>query len=251
MKSKRLQAQILKEIYFLYSIGIKIVLVHGGGPFINDWLRKLNIQPQFENGVRVTDAETMKIVEMVLVGQVNKSLVSLMNSLSLNAIGLSGKDANLVIASSLFNSSSNFVGKVDSVNVDILHLLLKNNYLPIIASVSSDIHGQSYNINADTFASFLATSLEADKLILLTDTSGVMLDINDPSTRISNLNYSKINQLKKDHIICGGMIPKVDACIHAISNGVSSAHIINGSLDYTLLLELFTNDRCGSMITLD
>nr|QCI05436.1 acetylglutamate kinase [Crouania attenuata] len=250
MKNEKLQIQFIKDIYFLSSIGIKVVLVHGGGPFINDWLNKLSIEPKFENGIRITDFETMKIVEMVLIGQVNKTLVSLMNTFPVNAIGISGKDANLVVASKLFDSSHNFVGKVDSVNINILNLLLDNHYLPIIASVSSDIYGQSYNINADTFASILSVYLGANKLILVTDTDGVMLDISDSTTLISHLTCPKISKLKRDNVICGGMIPKVDSCVDAVSNGVFSAHIINGNINHSLLIELFTDKRCGSMVTI-
>ena len=248
MKNDRVKLQVIQDITFLHSIGIKIILVHGGGPSINDFLHKLKIKPKFNNGIRITDSETMEVVEMVLAGQVNKNLVSLVNRLGINAVGLSGKDANLIIASNLFKSKDNFVGKVEKINSNILTLLLQNNYLPIIASIATDTNGQSYNINADIAASAIAQNLCADKLLLLTDTSGILLDINDNKTRIAELCLDEVVKLKERNIISGGMIPKVDACYDAVFNNVLSAHIIDGRIEKALLFELFTENRIGSMI---
>jgi len=251
MKDEFLQSKVIKNICFLHSLGIKIILVHGGGPFINNWLHKLNIKPKFEKGIRVTDYETMEVVEMVLVGQINKKIVSLFNQNNTNSVGLSGKDSNLLVASSKFNDINNFVGKIDKINTEILYLLLNNKYIPVIASVASDINNQSYNINADTVAGEIAESLHAESLILLTDTSGIMLDINDPSTLIKDLNVFTLDKLKNESIINGGMIPKVDCCIKALKGGVKSTHIINGNLEDALLYELLTNNRVGSKITIE
>lgn len=249
MKDISLTNKVIEDILFLHYLGIKPVVIHGGGPFINNWLTKLDIKPQFQDGIRITDSSTMKIVEMVLLGEVNPHLVSCFNKSNKVAVGLSGKDSQLIQASPYFNESNNFVGKVDMINNDIIHLLLNNNYIPVIASVASDINGQSYNINADTVASAIASSLKADKLILLTDTLGILTDFQDSSTLIKELNIEEVNRLKSSNIISGGMIPKTDACIDALRNNVNFAHIIDGRLENSLLHELFTLDRIGSRIS--
>lgn len=248
MKDNFLKSKVIEDIAFLHLLGIKIILVHGGGPFINQWLTKLNIIPKFENGVRITDYPTMEIVEMVLTGQVNKNLVGLLNKNKVLSIGLSGKDSNLIVASPLFNSSDNLVGKVDNVNNNILKILLNNNYIPVIASVASSLDNNTYNINADTVAGAIAAELKAEKLILLTDTPGILSDINDTRSLIKSLDSSRVSSLKDKKIISGGMIPKVDCCMQAINKGVNSAHIIDGRIEHALLLEIFTNDGIGSML---
>lgn len=250
MKDNFLQLSVIRDICFLHSIGIKIILVHGGGPFINDWLNKLNISPEFRDGIRVTDRKTMEIVEMVLVGQVNKNLVSLFNQNNVLSIGLSGKDSKLIIASPLFSSPDNLVGKIDSINNSVLKILLDNNYIPVIASVASDHEGNTYNINADTVAGSIAQSLSAEKLILLTDTLGVMSDLDDSSSLFKHLNVALIKALQNQRVISGGMIPKVQCCLDAIKSNVNSAHIISGNIPNALLYETLTNNRVGSMITL-
>lgn len=248
MKNHKIKIQVIQDIIFLHNIGVKVVLVHGGGPSINHWLDKLNIEPKFNEGIRVTDSKTMEVVEMVLAGQVNKDLVSLVNKFGIKGIGLCGKDTNLIIASKLFDSDDNFVGKIDNINIDILTLLLQNNYLPIIASVATDVNGQSYNVNADMVASSIAQALNAYKLVLLTDTRGILLDFNDSNSLIKELTLDDINTLKSSKVLFGGMIPKVNACYEAVENNVLSAHIIDGMIEKALLLELFTENRIGSMI---
>lgn len=250
MKKNNLKLNVIEDLVFLSSLGIKIILVHGGGPFINDWLIKFNIQPKFENGIRVTDYDTMQVVEMVLSGQINKELVSLLSQRNILSVGLSGKDSNLIKASPLFYSSNNFVGKVDKINNQILNFLLDNNYIPVIASIASDSNNQTYNINADTVAGAIASSVKAKKLILLTDTPGVMLDINDSSTLIKTLTLNYINELKEKNIISGGMLPKIECCIDALLKHISAAHIIDGSVDHALLYETLTIDRLGSMLVM-
>nr|YP_009391929.1 acetylglutamate kinase [Acrosorium ciliolatum]ARW60073.1 acetylglutamate kinase [Acrosorium ciliolatum] len=252
MKNYNLRLKVIEDLAFLYSLGIKIILVHGGGPFINDWLVKLNIKPKFENGIRITDYNTMEIVEMVLSGKVNKQLVSLLSKKNILSVGLSGKDCNLITASSLFNSCNNFVGKVEKINNKLLNLLLDNNYIPVIASIASDFENCTYNINADTVAGAISSSMNANKLILLTDTPGVMLDMSDSSTLIKTLTLNYVNELKKKKVITGGMLPKIDCCIDGLlsSSSMSSAHIIDGRIEHSLLYELLTLDRLGSMITL-
>ncbi|CCP38098.1 acetylglutamate kinase (plastid) [Chondrus crispus] len=248
MKNERLKKEIINDILFLSLVGIKPVLVHGGGPIINSWLHKLDIEPKFEKGIRVTDQKTMEIVEMVLVGKINKDLVTLLNKNNNCAIGLSGKDGNLIKASRLFDMDNNFVGKVNSVNIQLLNLLLNENYIPIIASTAADDQGQAYNINADTVAGAIAAALKAEKLILLTDTPGIMYNIHDNSTLVSHLNIEDAYQLKNKDIIIGGMIPKIDCCINALRSNVKSAHIIDGRIEHALLLEIFTSEGIGSMI---
>nr|CRF40193.1 Acetylglutamate kinase [Laurencia snackeyi] len=250
MQDFSLQSQVIKDLSLLYYLGINIVLVHGGGMFINQWLRKLNIKPLFENGVRITDTQTMDIVEMVLIGKVNKQLVSLFNQNRISSVGLSGQDANLVIASSISDSSVNLTGRVDSVNPKLLDLLLSNRFIPVIASVASDYNGNKYNINADSIASSIAVAIKAEKLILLTDMPGVLLDLNDYSTLIKELNLESVKSLKSKNVISGGMIPKIQSCVDALNGNVQSAHIIDGRIRHSLLHELLTYDRVGSMIVL-
>lgn len=248
MQDQVLKNKVIEDILFLSYIGLKPVLVHGGGPMINSWLKKLNIKTKFEHGVRVTDLPTMEIVEMVLVGQVNQELVALINKKKGKAIGLSGKDAQLITATQFFDQKDNFVGKIHHVNSGIINLLIQQGYIPVIASVAASIEGQSYNINADTVAGAIAAELKAEKLVLLTDTLGILMDINDPKTLIRSLDTIKVNDLKKKKIISGGMIPKVDCCVQAIKYGVSSAHIIDGRVEHALLLEILTKDGIGSML---
>nr|QCI06700.1 acetylglutamate kinase [Gayliella sp.] len=248
MKNNDLKLKVIQDILFLYNLGIKLVLVHGGGPMINDWLNYLNIKPSFDKGIRITDAQTMEVVEMVLVGKVNKDLVNLINVYSDVGIGLSGKDANLLSASAMFPDSENLVGKIDHVNTDILNLLLNSGYIPIIASVASSKGGTTYNVNADTVASSIAQSLNADKLILLTDTPGVLTDIHNTNTLQKLINVDTIQSLCQQNIIQGGMVPKVECCINALHNNVASTHIIDGRIEHALLYELLTENRLGSQI---
>ena len=250
MQSNDLKMQVVKDILFLSSLGIKLILVHGGGPVINNWLKRLSIQPKFENGIRVTDFQTMEIVEMVLAGKINKELVNLINVNDNIGVGLSGKDANLLSASNMFNNSNNLVGKIDSVNTDLLNLLLDNGYIPVIASVASSIDLITYNINADTAAGTIAQALNADKLVLLTDTPGILLDIEDNNSLQKELNINDIHNLCERNIIAGGMIPKVECCITSLRNQVNAAHIIDGRVEHALLFELLTSERIGSKIIL-
>ena len=248
MKNVHLEEKVIKDILFLSSIGLRPVLVHGGGNLINSWLRKINIEPKFSDGVRVTDSDTMEVVEMVLLGKVNQNLVSLINKNNGKAIGLSGKDAKLITAKAISTSDLNLVGRVKSVNSRIIHILIKEGYIPVIASVAASEEGKTYNINADTVAGAIAESLQASKLILLTDTPGIMQNQDDPSKVFKCLNTNQVEKLKQSKIISGGMIPKVDCCIQALHNGVSSAHIIDGRLQHSLLLEMLTDEGTGSTL---
>nr|YP_010903348.1 acetylglutamate kinase [Hypnea cornuta]WCH55801.1 acetylglutamate kinase [Hypnea cornuta] len=250
MQDDCLKQAVIDDILFLHLIGIKVVIVHGGGPIINHWLSKCNIEPRFKNGVRVTDYKTMQIVQMVLEGKVNKNLVSMLNLFGNYAIGLSGRDLNLINAIPLSSNNDDFVGTVNNVNPKILSSLLDDGYIPVIASIASDSHGQVYNINADIVAGALAKALKVEKLIFLTNTPGIMLDTTDDSTLIKTLSVSDVLNLKRDNVISSGMIPKVDCCIDVLRSNVQSVHIINGCLPHSLLLEILTAERIGSMLTL-
>lgn len=248
MKDSSLKDKVIRDIVFLSCVGLRPVVVHGGGPEINSWLDKLGIEPQFNHGLRVTDAATMDVVEMVLVGRVNKELVSLINQAGGSAVGLCGKDGNLIKARPEGRQGIGFVGEVTSMDVRLLNSLLQGNYIPVVSSVAADEHGQAYNINADTVAGELAAALGAEKLILLTDTAGILQDYKDPSTLLARLDIQQARQLIEQGVVGGGMIPKVKCCVRSLAQGVSAAHIIDGRLPHALLLEIFTDGGIGSMI---
>ncbi len=248
MKDSSLKDTVIRDIVFLACVGVRPVIVHGGGPEINSWLGKLGIEPQFKDGLRVTDAPTMEVVEMVLVGKVNKELVSLINCAGGLAVGLCGKDANLITARPDGREGIGFVGEVSSVNINLLDSLLKNGYIPVVSSVAADETGQAYNINADTVAGEIAAALGAEKLILLTDTSGILRDYKDPSTLIPKVDIQQARQLIETGVVSGGMIPKVTCCVRSLAQGVKAAHILDGRVPHSLLLEIFTDEGIGSMI---
>jgi acetylglutamate kinase len=248
MKDSQLKDRVIRDIIFMACIGIRPIIVHGGGPEINSWLDKLNIEPQFKDGLRVTDAATMEVVEMVLVGKVNKEIVSLINQSGGSAIGMCGKDANLVMARPEGRTDIGFVGEVSGVNVKVLELLVGGGYIPVISSVAADSSGQSYNINADTVAGEIAAALGAEKLILLTDTPGLMRDFKDPTSLIRQLDITQSRQLVNEGVVSGGMIPKLNCCIRSLAQGVKAAHIIDGRVAHSLLLEIFTDNGIGTMI---
>jgi len=248
MKDGSLKAKVINDIVFLSCVGVRPVVVHGGGPEINTWLQKLNIKPAFQNGLRVTDADTMDVVEMVLAGRVNKELVSLINRAGGSAVGLCGKDGNLVQARPVNVEGVGFVGEVTSVDTRLIKSLVSNNYVPIISSVAADENGQAYNINADTVAGEIAAALEAEKLILLTDTPGILSDYHDASTLINKLDIQKARELIDQGVVSGGMIPKVSCCVRSLAQGVRAAHILDGRLPHSLLLEILTDEGIGSMI---
>jgi acetylglutamate kinase len=248
MKEGSLKDKVVCDIVFLASVGVRPVVVHGGGPEINSWLDKLGIEPQFKDGLRVTDAATMEVVEMVLVGRVNKELVALINQAGGSAVGLCGKDANSIAARPVGREGIGFVGEVNSIDARLIESLVKNGYIPVISSVAADENGQAYNINADTVAGEIAAALGAEKLILLTDTPGIFKNYQDPTTLITRLNIQQARNLISEGIVSGGMIPKVNCCVRSLAQGVRAAHILDGRLPHSLLLEIFTNEGIGSMI---
>lgn len=248
MKDSTLKDQVMRDLVFLACVGVRPVLVHGGGPEINSWLDKLGIEPQFKNGLRVTDAATMDVVEMVLVGRVNKEIVALISQAGGAAVGLCGKDGNLITARPQGDEGIGFVGEVSSVNTKILEALVKSGYIPVVSSVAADETGQPYNINADTVAGELAAALGAEKLILMTDTAGILQDPKIPSTLLPQLDIQQARELMKSGVVSGGMIPKVTCCVRSLAQGVKAAHIIDGRIPHSLLLEILTDTGIGSMI---
>ncbi len=248
MKDSTLKERVIRDVVFLACVGLRPVIVHGGGPEINSWLDKLGIEPQFNNGLRVTDAPTMDVVEMVLVGRVNKEIVSLINQAGGSAVGLCGKDGNLIKARPEGRQGIGFVGEVNTMDVRILESLLKDGYIPVVSSVAADESGQAYNINADTVAGEIAAALGAEKLILLTDTAGILQDYKDPTTLLYKLDIQQARELIAKGVVGGGMIPKVNCCVRSLAQGVKAAHIIDGRIPHALLLEIFTDSGIGSMI---
>ena len=248
MKDSSLKADVIRDIVFMACVGLRPVVVHGGGPEINTWLGKLNIEPQFKDGLRVTDAPTMDVVEMVLVGRVNKELVGLINQAGGKAVGLCGVDGNLITARPQGAEGVGFVGEVSSVDSRVIKSLVEAGYIPIVSSVARDENGQAYNINADTVAGEIAAALGAEKLILLTDTKGILEDYTNPSTLLPKLDIQKARELIDVGIVSGGMIPKVNCCVRSLAQGVGAAHILDGRIPHALLLEIFTDLGIGSMI---
>lgn len=248
MAHAELREAVFRDLALLTCVGVQPVVVHGGGPEINTWLKRLEIPAEFKDGLRVTDADTMDVVEMVLVGRVNKQIVNGLNQLGARAVGLSGSDGSLVEARPLGDGSHGLVGDVARVNPDVLEPLLDQGYVPVISSVAASSEGQSHNINADTVAGELAAALDAEKLILLTDTPGILRDRNEPESLIRKIRLSDARQLIQDGVVAGGMTPKTECCIRALAQGVSAAHIVDGRVAHALLLEVFTDAGIGTMV---
>jgi acetylglutamate kinase len=236
------------DVVLLRAVGFKVVVVHGGGPQIGDLLAKLGKETEFRDGLRVTDAETLDVARMVLTGRVNADIVSAINQRDQVAVGLSGEDAGLIIAEQR-DAALGYVGDVVDVNRRILDTLLGADFIPVISTIGADADGQAYNINADSAAIAIAASLEAEKLIYLTDVPGVLTDVSDPASLVSRLSTGRARLLIADGVISGGMIPKVDACLEAIAAGVGSAHILDGRIAHVVLLELLTDAGVGTMLT--
>ncbi|MEX1322773.1 MAG: acetylglutamate kinase [Synechococcaceae cyanobacterium] len=243
-----LRDAVYRDLVLLASVGVRPVVVHGGGPEINDWLGRLNIQPEFKAGLRVTTPETMDVVEMVLVGRVNKHIVNGLNTVGGRAVGLCGSDGSLVVARTYDDGNHGLVGEVQAVDPALLYPLLEAGYIPVISSVAADREGQAHNINADTVAGELAAALQAEKLILLTDTPGILRDRDDPASLIRQLSLAGARELIADGVVEGGMTPKTECCIRALAQGVGAAHIVDGRVPHALLLEVFTDAGIGTMV---
>lgn len=259
MINDELKQAVIKDVILMKLIGINPVIVHGGGPEITDMLNRLDIPSQFVGGCRVTDPATMEIVEMVLVGKINKEIVALINRHGGRAVGLSGKDANLIQAVRKLGRSVDsdgnesmldigFVGDVGKVNPDIIQTIISEGYIPVVAPVGVGAEGESYNINADYVAGEIAIALKADKFILLTDVEGILEDCNNKDSLISELKLAKVDDMVQRGVISGGMIPKVECCVQAVKGGVTTTHILDGRIPHSILLEIFTDRGIGTMV---
>ncbi len=247
MISESLKMQVMEDIVLLSLIGIKPVLVHGGGPEISEMLKKVGKESVFVDGLRVTDKETAEIVQMVLAGKINKHLVNILGEYGGSAIGISGIDAHLIEAE-VKDERLGYVGEVTKVNVQPILDLLEKDYIPVVSTVGCDKDGNTYNINADTAASFIAGALKATRLITMTDIPGVLRDVNDPDSIIKRVTTEEARQLFADGIISGGMIPKVQCCIDAVEMGVKRVTILDGRVPHAVLLELLTDEGAGTMV---
>ena len=253
-----LKESVIMDVLLLHSVGIRPVLVHGGGPEINSMLKKVGIESQFVRGLRVTDAQTMEIAQMVLLGKLNTEMVSLLNRFGGKGVGLSGKDAQLLVAikkpmqmpnslGEMEEVDLGYVGEIQSVTPGILNTLLGQGYIPVISPVASGEGGETYNVNADTAAGKIAEALQADKLLLLTDVRGILRDVTDPNSLISTISKGEVQTLVDQGILNGGMLPKVECAVSALERGVGSVHILDGRLSHAILLELFTDGGIGTM----
>lgn len=252
MVDESLKQGVCADIVLMHFVGMRPVLVHGGGPEVSDVMRRLGKEPSFINGLRVTDAETMEVVEMVLAGKTNKGIVSSINQHGGKAVGLSGKDANLLIAEKVTGEHDlGFVGDVAKINPEILETLAAGGFIPVISSVAMGQDGASFNVNADVVAGKLASRLGAEKLILMTDVPGILRDVNDAGSLVSRLTVEQAQELAASGVVSKGMIPKLDCCIGAVQEGVRRAHIIDGRRPNSLLMEIFTDTGIGTMISND
>ena len=249
MLDESLKAAVMQDIVLMRYVGISPIVVHGGGPEISDAMHRMGKEPQFVGGLRVTDAETMEIVEMVLAGKTNKGIVALLNQQGALAVGVSGKDANLIVAErETTKGDIGFVGRVTQINQALLHTLVAAGYIPVISTVAIGKGGESYNINADTVAGELAAALGAVKLVMMTDVEGIYQDFADKDSLIREMSAKDARQLITDGHVDRGMIPKVEACVIAVAGGVERSSIIDGRLPHSLLIEMFTHEGIGTMI---
>ena len=242
-------ASFAEDIVLLRSVGVLPVVVHGGGPQIGELMERLGKQPEFFNGLRVTDAETLEIARMVLVGKINREIVSAINVHGGLAVGLSGEDANLIRAVPHGESGLGFVGEVEVLDTSIVTRLLGDGLIPVVATIGADAQGQAYNINADSVAGALASGLSAEKLVFLTDVEGIRTDPSQPESVASALGVDELDQMVQSGAVQSGMVPKARACAEAVRGGVASAHVLDGRAPHALLLELFTDQGVGTMVT--
>ena len=250
MVNDKRKQQVMEDVVLLWLIGVKVVLVHGGGPEISEVMRRYGKQAEFVNGLRVTDKETVDIVQMVLAGKVNKSLVNLLERKGGKAMGISGMDGRLIEAK-MRNASLGFVGSITNVNIEPVTDLLEKGYIPVISTVGCDRDGNTYNINGDTAAACIAGALGAERLIMMTDIAGILRDRDDPATLIRELTIRDAVKLFEQGVISGGMIPKVDCCIDAIHRGVKKVIIMDGRVPHSILMELLTDEGAGTMVVGD
>lgn len=248
MTDPQLKKSVMQDILLLQLVGVKVILVHGGGPEISAMLKKLSIESHFENGLRVTDDDTMEVVQMVLAGKVNKSLAADLSALGGRAVGLCGIDGGLIKVHKKDEKLGN-VGEIDEIDTKILDDLLDGGFIPVISSIGIDDEGNAYNINADTAAAKIAAALHAESMVVMSNINGVLRDKNDENSLISQISLADAEELKKSGIIAGGMIPKVDCCTNAVKEGVKKVFIINGEIPHAILIELLTDEGLGTMFT--
>ncbi len=248
MIDENLKQQVMEDIVLLWLIGVKIVLVHGGGPEINDLMKRLGKKAEFIDGLRVTDKETVDIVQMVLAGKVNKTLVNLLEMKGGKAMGISGMDG-MLIESEMKDERLGYVGSIKKIHIKPVIDLLEKNYIPVISTVGCDRKGNTYNINGDTAAAYIAGALSAERLIMMTDIAGILRDKDDPSTLIAEVTCDEAKKLYEDGVVSGGMIPKVECCIEAIREGVKNVIIMDGRVPHSILMELLTDEGAGTMVT--
>lgn len=247
MTNEELKNDVMSDIVLLSLVGVRVVLVHGGGPEINEMLKRLNIESKFIGGLRYTDKETVQVVQMVLAGKLNKELVALLAQHKGTALGMCGIDGKMLIAEKMqAENDLGFVGEIKTVNTKPITDALEKGYIPVIATVAGSEDGQTYNINADTAASRIASELKAENLILMTDIAGLLKDKDDPSTLIKSVNVSEVPFMKRQGIISGGMIPKIDCCVEAVRRGVKRTSIIDGRVPHSILIELLSNEGIGT-----
>ncbi len=248
MVNEQLKQQVMEDIVLLWLIGVKVVLVHGGGPEISDTMKRLGKKSEFVNGLRVTDKETVDIVQMVLAGKINKTLVNLLQIKGGHAVGLCGIDGGIIEAKTK-DEALGFVGEITKIRTQPITDLLEKNYIPVISTVASDRQGNTYNINGDTAAAYIAGALGAERLIMMTDIAGLLRDKDDPSTLIPQVTVNQAKELFETGVISGGMIPKVECCIEALEHGVNNVIIMDGRIPHSILMELLTDEGAGTMVT--
>jgi len=250
LNNDKIKNTIMADIALMKFVGFKPVVVHGGGPEINTMLNRLNIESKFINGLRVTDESTMEVVEMVLAGKVNKAITSQLCMQGIKAVGISGKDDNVILAEKKLVDGADLgqVGQVVKINTDLIYTLINNDFVPVISTVAVDENGNSYNINADYGAVAIAGALKAEKLVFLTDVAGVLRNVNDPASLITHMKAGEARKMIASGAISGGMIPKVECCLAGVEAGVSHVHILDGRVEHCLILEIFTNEGIGTMM---
>ena len=260
MIDEQAMSSTARDTVLLKYVGMKPLVVHGGGPEISRSMDKMGKAPKFVGGLRVTDSETMEIVKMVLVGKINTEIVSKIGLHGGKSIGISGKDDFLIQSSKrdptkirqengeILEVDLGYVGKIDKINSDLVDVLTEENYIPVISPIGIDTHGNTLNLNADTVAGSIASEINAEKLVVLTDVPGILTDPDDPESIIRRIHVDELKELVKEGVITGGMIPKVETCINAVENGVKTAHILDGRVEHSILLEIFTKDGIGTMV---
>lgn len=247
MVNEQLQQQVMEDLVLLWLVGVKVVLVHGGGPEISDLMTRLGKQPHFVDGLRVTDKETVDIVQMVLAGKVNKTLVSLLEKHGGRAMGISGMDGHLIEAVQR-DKRLGYVGTITGVHIQPVKDLLEKGYIPVISTMGCDFYGNIYNINGDTAAACIAGALHAERLVMMTDIAGILADRDDPASLIPEVTVSEAHRLREQGLVSGGMIPKVDCCIDALERGVKTVVIMDGRVPHSLLMEILTDEGAGTLV---